>query len=759
MTIPFAGLVSQGVWANPIYANVNNFVSPIIPKAGRLKTDLGFTPSVYDEIQTEEGGTPHSYIYLGSNNWYGGEPVIGLGQGFIVLTGTNNVWLQTNQACSGTFEFNPAWTNNLDSFDTNLSGIDASPAIGPNGIVLLPTRDNILWALNARGGLVLWSNADFVDVGDEITSSPLVSADQSTVYFGTASGFLVAETNLAGQGITEWFSFLAAGVFSSPALASNGDILVGTDDSISGNATGVWECFTNGMVDTNFSTSATNIQDVDGSPSIGADSTVYFMSEAPVPYASNPGIPLHFMALSTNGTVTWAFPLTTDQDTPVDFSPAIGSNGVVYGTGLGQYLYAINSDGSPKWIFDIGSADSFTVGSPTIGPGGMIVVGSTHHLYAVTNGALKFAFPPFDSGTTIAFQSSPAIDANGNVYVGGMDGNFYEISNNGGLIAAIPAPAPIVSSPVISSNSATNLVIYASTDGSVFAQEIPTGLATNCDWPMFRRTPSHWARQDSGPTLAHASGAPFPFTSGTALDSSGDLQFSVVGPSGTNWEVFHSTDYQTWSDTGMAAAMNPGPGPQLGTFSTNVGADTKGFYFMDSNGVCSKAVGFVESTLPAGTNLFGVPLYQIDPAIVESVAPNTLFTLLSPGVYPGVEVDLWNGHKFNVYTNDGNNWFLDGTNNNDGLLLPGQGARVITTLSISITNIGLVRDGAELNGTNYVTNYITGQTNYLSSILPLSGGVTSVLGFPASPGDQITRWNNGTTQSTFTYTNGGSGTN
>jgi hypothetical protein len=218
---------------------------------------------------------------------------------------------------------------------------------------------------------------------------------------------------------------------------------------------------------------------------------------------------------------------------------------------------------------------------------------------------------------------------------------------------------------------------------------------------MFRRNPSHSARQDSGPILAHASGAPFPLINGLneGLDSTGDFQFSVVGTPGTNWEVFTSTDFQTWSDTGIAAAMSIGPGPQLGTFSNNVAANTTEFFFMDSNGVCSKAIGFIETTLPAGTNLFSVPLYQINPNYTQTSAPNTLANLMPAGNYPGVEVDIWNGIELNAYTSDGPYWLLDGTNNSDGLLLPGQAARVVTTNSITITNVGLVRDGAEINGT------------------------------------------------------------
>jgi hypothetical protein len=84
---------------------------------------------------------------------------------------------------------------------------------------------------------------------------------------------------------------------------------------------------------------------------------------------------------------------------------------------------------------------------------------------------------------------------------------------------------------------------------------------------------------------------------------------------------------------------------------------------------------------------------------------------------------------------------------------------MIVPSSIIVTNIGLARDGAEFNGTNYVTNYITSATNYLSSILPLAGRLSTDLGFPASHGDQVRFWTNGTNLASFTYTNNCAGTN
>src|SRR5277367_4202770 len=97
----------------------------------------------------------------------------------------------------------------------------------------------------------------------------------------------------------------------------------------------------------------------------------------------------------------------------------------------------------------------------------------------------------------------------------------------------------------------------------------------------------------------------------------------------------------------------------------------------------------------------------------------------------------------------------------DGPLRPGQAAQLINTTTnvITVTFIGLVRDGVDVGGTNYLTNFITAQTNYLASMLPLSGGLSTDRNFPASHGDRVQLWTGGTNLSTYNYTNTCDGTN
>ncbi|MCL5283436.1 MAG: PQQ-binding-like beta-propeller repeat protein, partial [Armatimonadetes bacterium] len=64
----------------------------------------------------------------------------------------------------------------------------------------------------------------------------------------------------------------------------------------------------------------------------------------------------------------------------VDSSPAIGADGTVYVGSEGYNLYAIKPDGTLKWKYQTGGIGS----SPAIGADGTVYVGSAdHNLYAI----------------------------------------------------------------------------------------------------------------------------------------------------------------------------------------------------------------------------------------------------------------------------------------------------------------------------------------------------------------------------------------
>jgi hypothetical protein len=77
-----------------------NFISSVLPIAGALDTDLGYTPTEGDTFlawdATAQTFAPANQFSFGS--WSSGSPQIAIGQGFIINTdpsAANNVWSQT----------------------------------------------------------------------------------------------------------------------------------------------------------------------------------------------------------------------------------------------------------------------------------------------------------------------------------------------------------------------------------------------------------------------------------------------------------------------------------------------------------------------------------------------------------------------------------------------------------------------------------------------------------------------------------------
>ena len=196
----------------------------------------------------------------------------------------------------------------------------------------------------------------------------------------------------------------------------------------------------------------------------------------------------------TPGTVKWSY--TTGSC--ITSSPAIGADGTIYVGSDDTKLYAINPDGTLKWSYATGCAILLfsrhrsrrdhlcgisrtpnsmpsiptgpssgpipletIVSSPAIGADGTIYVGSwDSNLYAINpNGTLKWSY-----ATGYGIDSSPAIGADGTIYVGSVDHNLYAINPNGTLKWSYTMGSYINSSPAIGA------------DGTIYVGSVDTKL-------------------------------------------------------------------------------------------------------------------------------------------------------------------------------------------------------------------------------------------------------------------------------------------
>ena len=172
-----------------------------------------------------------------------------------------------------------------------------------------------------------------------------------------------------------------------------------------------------------------------------------------------------FSTATNQGTLKWRFTFSRakrpDVLSDLASEPVVGSDGTIYAASIDYrrsthafsgHLFALNPDGTQKWQFD--TTDFLSAGeegetSPAIGADGTIYVGGREissdilrreagadsnalgFLYAINpNGILKWKFA---TGKKADFSASPMIGSDGAIYFGSGDGNLYAINPDGKL--------------------------------------------------------------------------------------------------------------------------------------------------------------------------------------------------------------------------------------------------------------------------------------------------------------------------------------
>ncbi|MFZ2634564.1 MAG: PQQ-binding-like beta-propeller repeat protein [Desulfosalsimonadaceae bacterium] len=279
------------------------------------------------------------------------------------------------------------------------------------------------------------------------------------------SGGLITPSDPGQIIVARWRFETGGDIDSSPAIGSDGTVYVGSDD---GNLyaidpeTGaeIWRFASGG--------------EIRSSPAVGADGTIYFGSMNAL------------YALKSNGTLKWSF----NAGDYIFSSPAVSSDGrIVYVGSSDGSLYAINSTGTLKWLYQTGDK---IVSSPAIGYDGIetvVYVGSQdRHVYAIAadNGALKWQFE-----TRAEVYGSPAIGSDGTVYVGECktstaetyDFDFFCINVDGSKRWGINGGRGFYSSPAIGSDG----IIYVGTWDGYFVAINPGGTIS---WSVRTSPPS-----------------------------------------------------------------------------------------------------------------------------------------------------------------------------------------------------------------------------------------------------------------------------
>jgi outer membrane protein assembly factor BamB len=265
------------------------------------------------------------------------------------------------------------------------SWVEGGTVIDSNGIIYFGDLHYYFYAVHPDGVLKWKTKLD-----GNIWSTPALAED-GIIYIGTYEESMYALDSEDGAQI--WRFDAQGSISSSPAIAIDGTIYFGTMGP--GTTGRIYALNSDGTEKWHYETGYWIVSD----PSIGPDSTIYIGSGDNSVYA-----------LNLNGTLRWKY----ETGDIVKGHPSIGDDGTVYISSFDHYLYAFYpNNGTVKWKFDTKWGSS---GGLAIDNSGTIYI-ATDELYAINpDGSLKWSF---DLGVDrSSVHSSPAISSNGIIYLG-----------------------------------------------------------------------------------------------------------------------------------------------------------------------------------------------------------------------------------------------------------------------------------------------------------------------------------------------------
>ncbi len=345
-------------------------------------------------------------------------------------------------------------------------GITSSPSIGHNGTIYVGAGgyyngggDSSLYAINPDGSLKWQFKTDRGTAHNSagIFSSPAI-ADDGTVFVGSLDSYLYAIEDSVTYGKLRWRNKLGNWpVYSSPVISPNGNVYVGGLSfyvyGFEQDGTQIWDYMTGWCV---FS-----------SPALAADNTVYCGSKDH-----------HLYALTdapTDPILEWRYAAGAFYDGHLmDSSPSVADDGTIF-IGTDPYgadgippvpadtnFFAVNPDGSLKWKLGIPRGIE---SSPAFGHDGTIYIGSHDStLWAIedmgTHPVVKWTFP-----TGGVVDAPPTVDGDGTIYVGSRDSTLYAINPDGTLKWSFVTQGGIEGSVTINDNG---YMYFGSFDGNVY---------------------------------------------------------------------------------------------------------------------------------------------------------------------------------------------------------------------------------------------------------------------------------------------------
>lgn len=334
-----------------------------------------------------------------------------------------------------------------------------APATDSKGNLYFGSSDGYFYSLTSNG-TTRWQ---FTGAVDWIESSPALSADETTAYFGSWDNFVYAVNTTTGA--EKWRYETGGILIASPAVGSDGTVYIGSADGIfyalRDNGQEKWVFVADGEI----------------------ESSAVVDSQNRVTFATTTGSVYN---LDAKGNLQWTFQAGSVADNGaiehgVYAALALDGADRIYVGSKNHYLIVLEADGRLAWTYQ--STDRID-SSPVIDKDGNVYFAARDgYLTALDSyGSLQWELLVGD-----VFYASPAIDTNGTLYVPSYAGNsqtiVQAISSAGHVLWSQILPGYNDASVTIGQDGA---ILIGSYSGLLYALESSATLADS-GWPKFGR--------------------------------------------------------------------------------------------------------------------------------------------------------------------------------------------------------------------------------------------------------------------------------
>lgn len=183
-------------------------------------------------------------------------------------------------------------------------------------------------------------------------------------------------------------------------------------------------------------------------------------------------------------------------------------------------VVAVNADGSLRWRFQAPAAEDWFDSTPAIDPEGNVFIGNWNGILYALDGATGAKIWEYDSLGLLL--TSPALDEVGNLYFGSSDGLFHAVGPSGEMLWVFDVGAAIEASAAIRFDG---VIIFGALDGYLYALN-PDGTLR---WRHSINEP--------GPAVTEIAGSPALSLDGTVYFGARDNRLYAVEENGSGQPV------------------------------------------------------------------------------------------------------------------------------------------------------------------------------------------------------------------------------